>query len=400
MVDIENVINLQFWDFISSHINDDCLSLRLKYSKESAFDVQLAITQIEARQKAKDKLPSFVANKYFLFPSLLSSEQCTSEVVAIFKKEIFKGKFSSVCDLTGGLGIDTLSLASVANEVVYVERFADYCKVAEHNFNLFDADIKIVNRDCSEFLNSDIKFDALYIDPARRGDSNKRLFAFSDCEPNVIELLPRMFEIAKDIYIKASPMADISHSINELKFVKEVYVISYKNECKELLFCLSANVADVVKIICVDLSKSGKELFCVNFGNEQLIDYVTYSAPMSYIYEPSSSIMKAGAFKSVAQEFNLNKIAQNSHLYTSDSYISNFPGRRFKVDNILPFSSKNIKGLNRLVPQANISTRNFSMKPDELRAKLKIKEGGDKYIFATTDSNNNKLLILCSKVIA
>lgn len=395
-------INQQFWDFVYSHANDNCLSLRLKYSNACDFDVTFAIDQIEVRQKVKDKLPFVALNKNFLFPSLLSAEQCTCEAVANFKaNNILKGRYNSICDLTGGLGVDSLAFSSVVESVTYVERFAEYCWSANHNFRLLNRDIRVINSDCSNFLNEDICFDALYIDPARRGELNKRVFAFADCEPNVVELLPRMFNVANDIYIKASPMADISMSINELKYVCDIYVISFKNECKELLFRLNKSEADIndINIVCVDIQSSSTSIFKFKYFQESNISDVVYSDPLNYLYEPSSAILKAGAFKSVAKFYDINKLAQSSHIYTSDSFVDDFQGRKFKIDMVVPFSSKYVKSLFKTIPAANITVRNFPLKAEELRKKLKIKDGGDVYIFATTDCNKQKILIICSRVI-
>ena len=390
----------KFWDFVYSHRNDNCLSLRLKYSKNLDFDAVFAIDQIEARQKVKDKLPFVALCDRYLFPSLLSAEQCTCEAVANYKAEILKDRYNSICDLTGGLGVDTMAFSSVINNVTYVERFEDYCSAAKLNFKLLNKNIEVFNGDCSEFLNLNICFDALYIDPARRGEVNKRLFAFADCEPNVVELLPRMFEVAKDVYIKASPMADISMSIKELVYVCDIYVISYKNECKELLFRLNkdeANSVDV-NIICVDILPSSTSVFKFEYSQEQNILDVEYSKPLNYLYEPSASILKAGAFKSVAKNYGVYKLAQSSHIYTSDSLIPDFQGRKFKVEGVIPFSSKEIKSLFKSLPEANITVRNFPLKVDELRKRLKIKDGGNTYVFATTDMNKEKILVICSRV--
>ena len=393
-------LNQQFWDFVYSHANDNCMSLRLKYSKCSDFDTTFAIDQIEARQKVKDKLP-FVANcDRFLFPSLLSAEQCTCEAVAKYKTDILKGKYNSICDLTGGLGIDAMAFSSVIDSVTYVERFEDYCHVAKYNFELLNKKVEVVNDDCSAFLNGDVNVDALYIDPARRGEANKRLFAFADCEPNVVELLPRMFEVAKDVYIKASPMADISMSIKELGYVCDIHVISYRNECKELLFRLNKNNAnnEDINIVCVDITPSSTSVFKFKYSDEVNILDNKYSKPLSYFYEPSASILKAGAFKTVAKSYEVYKLALSSHVYTSEYLIDDFQGRKFKVEGVVPFSSKEIKNLYKTLPEANITVRNFPLKVDELRKKLKIKDGGNTYIFATTDMNKEKILVVCSRV--
>ena len=394
-------LNQKFWDFVYSHSNEDCFSLRLKYSKISDFDLSFAIDQIEARQRVKDKLPFVATCDRYIFPSVLSSEQCTCEAVANYKAKILSNNYSSICDLTGGLGIDSIAFSSVVNKVTYIERYTNYCEAANHNFKLLGKNIDVVNTDCIQYLKSDICFDALYIDPARRGEANKRVFAFADCEPNVVELLPRMFEVAKDVYIKASPMADMSLSIKELQYVSEIYVISYKNECKELLFKLTKNMTEDcdINIVCVDILPSSTSVFEFKYSEEANIMDIKYSNPLNYIYEPSSSILKAGAFKSVSQKYSAYKLAHSSHLYTSECLIDGFQGRKFEVVDVIPFSSKEIKSLYKRVPEANITVRNFPFKVDELRKKLKIKDGGNIYIFATTDNFKQKILVVCKRVI-
>ena len=211
-----------------------------------------------------------------------------------------------------------------------------------------------------------------------------------------------MFEVAKDVYVKASPMADISMSIKELGYVCDIYVISYKNECKELLFRLNKDEANSedVNIVCVDIHPSSTSVFKFKYSQEQNILDVEYSKPLNYLYEPSAAILKAGAFKSVAKNYGAYKLAQSSHIYTSDSLIPDFQGRKFKVEGVIPFSSKEIKSLFKSLPEANITVRNFPLKVDELRKKLKIKDGGNTYVFATTDMNKEKILVVCSRVTA
>ena len=196
-------------------------------------------------------------------------------------------------------------------------------------------------------------------------------------------------------------MADISMSINELKYVCDIYVISYKNECKELLFRLNKDEADIndINIMCVDIQTSSTSIFKFKYLQESNISDVVYSEPLNYLYEPSSAILKAGAFKSVTKFYDVNKLAQSSHIYTSDNFVNDFQGRKFRIDKVVPFSSKCVKSLFKTIPSANITIRNFPLKVEELRKKLKIKDGGEHYIFATTNCNKQKILIICSRVI-
>lgn len=263
--------------------------------------------------------------------------------------------------------------------------------------------IRVICSDSLKFiLECNVKFDAFYIDPARRNSENKRLYDLRDCEPDIIELQSILLKKAPVILLKSSPMIDISRAIQDLKFVKEVHVISVKNECKELFFIINNHFSeDEISINCVNLSPVQQpENYIFTLENEKNLPLLqSVTSIQSYLYEPNSSILKAGAFKSVAISFSISKIHKNSHLYTSNKLITDFPGRIFTVKEVIPFSGKVLKKLSMQYPSANITVRNFPITTEELRKKSKIKDGGNIYIFATTLYPDKKIFIICEKII-
>ena len=393
-----------FYDFVQKYKQEDPIKLRLKKFQDFDFDISFAIDQIESRQKVKSKLPLWFQNKQLLFPSVLSAEQASSEDTAQYKHHIIDRKYKSICDLTGGLGIDSYYLALSAEKVTYVERYLSYCDVAKHNFNILKQNkIRVICSDSRQYIKEcNEEFDACYIDPARRGSENKRLYDLHDCEPDIIDFQDIILNKTPVILLKASPMIDITRTLQDLKFVCDVHIISVKNECKELFFIIDRNnPIGKVRIHCVNLTgEKYPDKYSFAIEDEKNRPQATLaSSVQKYLYEPNSSILKAGAFKSVAVSFPVNKLHKNSHLYTSEEFVNEFPGRSFSVEEVIPFSGKIIKKISGLYPSANITSRNFPISSDELRRKTKIKDGGDIYIFATTLNPDKKILIVCRKVV-
>ena len=390
-------------DFISEYADADTNRLRLM-NIQADFDVAWAILQIEARKKIRHKLPDWAANPNLVFPSLLSTEQCSSEQTARYKQRLIQS--GDLADLTGGLGIDTCYLAQKATQVVYVERMAEYCQAARSNFKWLGADnITVVEDDSTHFIQYCNRcFDTLYIDPARRGSGNKRIFALDECEPNVVALMPQLLRHGRCIVVKVSPMADISAILTLLPEVGEVHVVSVRNECKELLLVINSDTSTqemATTIHCVDMDAAGREsTFTFRLDEERQLPH---SAPCDtvarYLYEPNSSILKAGAYKSVAAAYGVDKLQINSHLYTSDCYLPDFPGRKFEVVEVIDFNAKSLKTVGKQYPRINLSTRNFPLTANELQKRLKCKDGGEFYLFATTLADNRKVLIITRKAI-
>ena len=310
-----DIVNNLF-DFIEKYSQENPMKLRLKRFENLNFNLSFAIDQIESRQKIKSKLPLWNQNKKLLFPSVLSAEQASSEITAKYKQCIIGSKYKSICDLTGGLGIDSYYFAASAEKVTYIERYPLYCDVAKYNFDVLQKNnIRVICSDSLKFiLECNVKFDAFYIDPARRNSENKRLYDLRDCEPDIIELQSILLKKAPVILLKSSPMIDISRAIQDLKFVKEVHVISVKNECKELFFIINNHFSeDEISINCVNLSPVQQpENYIFTLENEKNLPLLqSVTSIQSYLYEPNSSILKAGAFKSVAISFSISKIHKN-----------------------------------------------------------------------------------------
>lgn len=386
-------------EYIRANKHEDISKLLLGAKRYPGLNVPFLVEQIASRRQIQGKLPSWAANDSLLFPSKISSEQCSSELTASYKQQLVSAS-DVLCDLTGGLGIDSYYFSRKVRSVVYVERFPLYCEVARHNFHMLKADnIQVVSADSRVYIEQLSPVDVFYLDPARRGEGNKRVFALSDCEPDLAQLLPRLLLKAKRVIVKISPMADIRQTMALLPGVLSVHVLSVKNECKELLFVIGREPVESPEIHCVNYkaADSSPQFFSFKMGDERDAAANYSSTVKKYLYEPNASILKAGAFKSVSLRYAMAKMHPNSHLYTSDVFVENFPGRIFEVEEVMPFSSKLAKTLVQSIPRANITVRNFPLSVEELRKKSKVKDGGDVYLFATVISANDKVLLRCRK---
>lgn len=386
--------------FIRDHASGDANRLLLGAKKYPQLDVPFLVDQILSRRQIREKLPSWYANEDLIFPAKIAAEQCSSERTALYKQRLVSSS-DTLCDLTGGLGIDSYFFSQKVRQLTYIERFPVYCEAALHNFQVLGADNITVRNENSVDIVSDLpEVDVFYLDPARRGEGNKRVFALSDCEPDLPRLLPLLLQKAPRVIAKLSPMADLQQTESLLPGTVAIHVLSVRNECKELLFDIRREATvPTPPIYCVDFTAAGTEhSFTFTAEEERNAPLALATQVSTYLYEPNASILKAGAFKSVAQQYGLEKLHVSSHLYTSDTLVSDFPGRTFRVENVLLFSNKTCKSVAREIPQANITVRNFPMSVDELRKKTKIQEGGDVYLFATTLSDGGKVLVVCRKV--
>lgn len=380
-------------DFIKNNRDKSLAEIALLLSKHPELDKNYIISQINGLQKAKLKLPTFYQNPQIVYPVCLSMEQCSSEQTAIFKSKLVQGK--TMVDLTGGFGIDAYFFSKHFESTNYIEQNPELFELVTRNFNTLNASIKIHQTSCEEFLiHNSKKFDLAYIDPSRR-DETKRVFKLEECTPNVIKLLPKLFKTAQKILIKTSPLLDIKQTLKDLGKVSKVWVVSVNNDCKEVLYLVEKTNLTNTEIIAINLTKTIEEKF--NFSYKEEIDaYAIFSQPLKYLYEPNASVLKAGGFKSISSQFQINKISSNTHLYTSLNLINNFPGRVFKIDQTLEYNEKTFKGLG--IKKANITTRNFQDSIDQIKKKLKLTDGGDTYLFAIRDLNEKPLLIIGQKV--
>lgn len=385
--------------FIREHAADDLSRLLLSASRYPGVDMPFAVEQIASRRQIQEKLPSWYENEELVFPAKIAAEQCSSEWTAAYKQRLVEAG-QHVCDLTGGLGIDSYFFSRKARSVLYIERFPDYCEAARLNFAALGArNIEVCQGNSTELVPLLSPQDVFYIDPARRGEGNRRVFALQDCEPDLPALLPLLWEKAPKVIAKLSPMADIRHTLELLPATTSIHVLSVRNECKELLFVMDrCGAFPSPPIHCVHVSRGGEEeTFTFTLAEEQETTANLARRLGRFLYEPNASLLKAGAFKSVGRRFGLEKLHVSSHLYTSDTWKSTFPGRKFQIEEVIPFAGKTIKTLSKTLPSANLTVRNFPLSVEDLRKRLKIKDGGDQYVFATTLSGGEKILIRCRK---
>ena len=383
--------------YVKEHQSDDVAKLLLGAHRHPDLDIPFLVEQIEARRQIRDKLPSWYANDALWFPAKIAAEQCSSEQTARYKQRLVLAD-DRLCDLTGGLGIDSYFFSRKVQQVVYVERFPAYCEAARHNFHMLGArNITVVNADATQYLAQLPEVDVCYIDPARRGSGNRRVYALSDCEPDLPALLPALWQKAPRVLAKLSPMADISQTRTLLPGTVAIHVVAVRNECKELLFDVRREGEAEPVLHCVHFSTNGEELFSFTQADERNAALRLAPAVGTYLYEPNAALLKAGAFKMVAVRLGVEKLHVSSHLYTSGERVKDFPGRTFQVEQVVPFSSKIGKTLHREIPRAHIAVRNFPLSVEELRKRTKIAEGGDLYLFATTLRDGEKVLIVGRK---
>ena len=430
-------------DFIRQHQDDDVRQLAFLGSKYPEVDMPFALDQIRGRKMARVKLPRWASLEGIIYPPHISMEQCSSESTALYKAELagrllgLPASSSGIemkaeneiefVDLTGGFGVDFSYIAArLGVKSMYVERQAHLCEAAKENFERLGLKNAIVkNGDGIEVLHSFLpkKDDAastddslgitydqplsllktklglklIFIDPARRDDAGNKVVSLKDCTPDVTVLQEEMLSKADYVIIKLSPMLDWHRAISELSHVREVHIISVNNECKELLLVLSArNMGENLRIYCINDAQS---FVCDELDMESSSVKIAPSTleEMQYLYEPNASLMKAGCFCVLSERYGARMLSKNSHLFVSREPIAAFPGRSFRIIAISSFNKKELKRHLSGITKANIATRNFPLSVAELRKRLKLKDGGETYIFATTLSDESHVLVITEK---
>lgn len=390
----KNILHTEVQTYINSHLNDDITKLLLKGASIHNVNTKAIVEQIEAKRKCKTKLPTWFNTNGIYFPNKLNIEQTSSETTAKYKSELISG--NRIIDITGGFGVDCYYFSKQFSHVLHCEINNELSQIVAHNSKQLKAsNIDIIETDGLEFISSnDITYDWIYVDPSRRHQQKGKVFFLEDCLPNIPENLEFLFSKTEQIMIKTSPLLDISIGLKELKHVESIHIVSVKNEVKELLWILKKEHVGNVKITAVNINTNNKELFTFNLNEEQFA-VPTYSQPLSFLYEPNAAIYKSGAFKLISTKLKADKLHSNSHLYTSKDLIT-FPGRRFKIDKIIPYNKKLIK--KECPKKANITIRNFPESVEHVRKKFEIKEGGETYLFFTTNLLNEKIVLSCTKV--
>ena len=430
-------------DFIRQHQDDDVRQLAFLGSKYPEVDMPFALDQIRGRKMARVKLPRWASLEGIIYPPHISMEQCSSESTALYKAELaarllgLPASSSGIemkaeneiefVDLTGGFGVDFSYIAArLGVKSMYVERQAHLCEAAKENFERLGLKNAIVkNGDGIEVLHSFLskKDDAasaddslgitydqplsllktnlglkiIFIDPARRDDAGNKVVSLKDCTPDVTVLQEEMLSKADYVIIKLSPMLDWHRAVSELSHVREVHIISVNNECKELLLVLSArNMGENLRIYCINDAQS---FVCDEMDMESSSVKIAPSTleEMLYLYEPNASLMKAGCFGVLSDRYDARMLSKNSHLFVSQAPIEAFPGRSFRIIAVSSFNKKELKRHLSGITKANIATRNFPLSVAELRKRLKLKDGGETYIFATTLSDESHVLVITEK---
>ncbi len=412
-------------DFVCKHANDDVRKLALSAKRAEKLDLSFALDQIAGRQKARTKLPSWYAlaalgegvdeAHFLVFPPHISMEQCSSEQTAKYKKRILDRVLSSILehswsrnthfiDITGGFGVDFSYLAQGFAEATYVERQEHLCEIARHNFPLLG--LPKANVVCKE-LDSPLQLPSLraalqetivFIDPARRDTNGNRTYAIGDCTPNILDFIGELLKKTVVVVVKLSPMLDWHQTVEDINrasgsgnAVREVHIVSTQNECKELLLVLSERYESALEAYCVN----DDDVFVFTPSETKTIALEVKSSKKLFV--PNASVMKAGCFPEIETRFGIRQIGKNSHLFIGSEDIVGFPGRVFNILCVTTMNKKELKSALAGIDRANISVRNFPLSPEQLRKRLKIKDGGDIYLFATTTDEEEHIIYVTGK---
>jgi len=393
------MLNKETLRFIIEHARENVSKLALKGCKDPEVDLQVALQQIAGRQAAKTKLPSWAARYEIFFPPHLALEQCSSEATARYKA-LIAGIGNRFVDLTAGFGVDAAYIAPHFREATCVEKQLLLTAISTQNFGMLGlSHVQMVNGDCKVYLHRMAPADLIFIDPARRDDNGQRTYGIADCQPNVLEMLGEMTSKAKRILIKLSPMLDVHKAVSDIKATGEasvstVHIVAVKNECKELLLEVGKEDCPQFKTVCVNLLANDKrEVFEFETPAPAVSCLSPTSVKWNYLYEPNAAIMKAGCFDQLAAHFGIAQLDPNSHLFVAEQPVDNFPGRGFIIESVCSMNKKELKAALGDLDRANIAVRNFPLSAQQLKERLKLEDGGDAYIFATTVKGERMLFV-------
>ena len=426
-------------EFIQEYREKDTRQLALQSARFPDVDMPYALDQIKGWQTARRKLPTWAACDGIVYPPHLSMEQCSSEPTAQYKLNLAMewarrvDHASSMTDLTGGFGVDFSFTSCAFASATYVERNAQLCSMVEHNLPLLGIDnAKVVCADAVDYLSTLDMQTMIFLDPARRDQHGAKTVMLADCTPDVVQLLPQLLKKSRFTMLKLSPMLDWHKAVEDLQgMVREVHIVSVGGECKELLLVLSEEMESELKVFCADLEAGGSSLSsgsssssCSSLSSEHSFPRTPSSpsapsnaslfvyapsasspAPNSkfktqnskFLHEPNASIMKAGCFDELAAAYGVSPVSRNSHLFLSAEPVNGFPGRSFSIERVTTLNKRELRQALAGIEKANIATRNFPLSVAELRKRLKLKDGGDVYIFATTTAEDDHLLLISHK---
>ncbi|SHE34860.1 class I SAM-dependent methyltransferase [Chryseobacterium takakiae] len=377
----DKLLNIKVQDYINANLNTDLHALLLKKSPFPEVSMHEIVQQIKGKQVALKKF-SFLLKEGIVFPPQLNLEQSSSEKTAQYKSRLLQGE--KFIDLTAGFGIDAYYLSENFNEITLVEQNPDLLEIVRNNWNILGKKATFINEKLENFLeeNNEI-FDVIYMDPARRDNNKNKVFLLEDLSPDILAIQEKLVSSADKVVIKLSPLIDIKYLVSVVPSIFRIDIIAVKNDVKEIVIFLSNQKDNRIFCNCINL-ESDDPVFEFIFGDEENA-VAEYGEPEKYIYIPNNTILKAGIFNLISQKTGLKKLHPNTHIYTSDSLMQDFPGRIFEMESI---DAKNIKKKS----QYNIISKNYPLKPEEIKKKYSIKDGGENYLIFT-QSKKGKIIL-------
>ena len=388
-------------EFIRIHADEDVRQLAFLGKKNPEVDMAYALDQIAGRQKARVKIPSWASIDGIVYPPHISMEQCSSEQTARYKARI-AGNGEKIVDLTAGFGVDMAFMSAGFKQAVHVEMQPQLCAISSENYKHLGLNhVQVVCNDGVGYLHQMEHADLIFIDPARRDQHGARTYGIADCTPNVLEIIDEMLQKADRVMIKLSPMLDWQKTVADVGNVSQVHIVSVGNECKELLLEVKKGKDEKVKVFCVN----DDQVFSYEIGETHPFTpsplHSFTPSPLhsfTFLYEPNASVMKAGCFQLLSARFGMSQPDANSHLFLSEQKVEGFPGRRFVIERVSTMNKRELKEALAGIDKANVAVRNFPLSVADLRKRLKLKDGGDVYIFATTDAKKGHLVMVCRKI--
>jgi len=390
----KNILNTGVQEYIRNYSNADILAVSFQKQIFPGIDNKELVQQLQGRLKCFSKLPLWFNTPGIFYPTKRALEQTSSEITAAYKSRLVSGK--TMVDITGGFGVDSYFFSKCFTDLSYCEIEPQLGQIAAHNFNLLGAEnISVRLIDGIEYLGQlSEKVDWVYMDPSRRDPNAKRVFLLADTNPALPDALSSIWPECRNILIKTSPLLDITAGMSALGAVKELHIVAVNNDVKELLWVLGKTYIGPVHIKTINIRKGDDQLFSFNYKEEKTA-YCDILSPLQYIYEPNAAVMKSGAFKLIGVRYGLGKLHEHSHLYTSNTLLE-YPGRRFRLETLLPYNSKNLRKSG--IEKANISIRNFPLSVAAIRKKHNIAEGGGQTLFFTTGPLGDLLVLRCTPI--
>ena len=388
-----SLFSAEIQEYIHNSLQVNISKLALSKNPFPEVDWKEIINQIVSKNKSQHKLPTWFNTDNIYYPPSLSIEQTSSEITAKYKSELISG--TSLIDLTGGFGVDDYYFSKKFERVIHCERNVSLSEMVQHNYGVLNVtNITCLAQNCTDVLmQSDRTFDWIYIDPSRRSDVKGKVFLLKDCLPNVPENLKLYFSKSNSILIKTSPILDITAGCMELENIKAIHIVAVENEVKEILWLLEKGYNDEIELNAVNIQKEKTDCTTFILGEHSP---ARFSLPQEFLYEPNAPLLKSGGVDYLCDVLHISKLHPHSHLFTHIELID-FPGRRFIINDVIPFKKENLKK-HLEGKKMNITTRNFPLTVEEIRKKYKIADGGTVYAFFTTNINNEKIILICTKI--